>query len=125
MKITGEVHSGLCSAEFISQWSYNPEDPLFVRVAFRMSGEEAEVVWEFSLEMLQEALTNSSGETHGTGDVQIVVVGQDAYITLSTGPEKAVLVLDADEIREFLNQVGEVDTSEAITQKLEEFLETL
>ena len=104
-----------------SMWSHNTDDPLVVRVEF----EDQPAVWHFSLDLLMEAFTSPEEGIQGYGDVRVDVGPDFSVFHLSNGQETASLRFSTADIREFLDQIGEVDPEGIISRELDRFLETL
>jgi hypothetical protein len=105
-----------------SEWTHSPDDPYAVEVDFRGHN----VRWLISLDLLTDALTSpEEGLLHGSGDVLIEVGKNFTLIHLSNGRDSAALQFSSADILKFLEQTGELDSSEVISKKLDEFLDAL
>ena len=120
MIIEGGIVNWSNNVPVTSHWSYNPDVPLVIHVAF-----EGHSKWNFSLDLFQEAFTSPVEQPHGFGDVVVDLVEEDTYIHLSNGQVSASVVFPTEKIREFLDQIDEVDPEGIISRELDRFLETL
>jgi hypothetical protein len=119
--IEGEVTDGVVSVPVTSTWRYSPDDPWVVEVDFA----EDEVTWDISIELLRGALSSPSGALRGSGDLLIEVSGMHVVLHLSNGCATATVMLPADEVQDFLDQVNDRDSDEVVARELDKFLEGL